>query len=1003
MGTRTVTTVFAVSGEKDYRQAVQNINRDIKVLDSALKLNAEKFKGQDEALAKLSEKTDILEDKYKKQSEKVGMIEEAWKNCRETAEKYEEQIDQIKKAIELTKREMDRLSGDGQKDSDAFSKLKKNLGELEKELDNKQGMYDAAIRGAKNWEISLNDARTALYTLNDEMDENTSELEAVAIQRFQDTEDAIEDVTEEAGTMEEEVPSSIEVVAQAIAAAGLTEAFNKIRDAMGECIEKSKSFETDVAGVFKTVNGMTADEEEAMADAIKEMSTRIPATTTEISAVAEAAGQLGIAKDDILAFSEVMLKLGTTTNVSAEDAAISLARLANIADVESKDFERLGSVVVELGNNNATFEDSIIELTTRMATAGDIVGMSAVDMMAYATALNSAGIQAEEGGTAIGILFKNVEQATALYDVARESVEKTGYTVRELELMEANESKAFKQIADDIGLTSDELNSYIKNIGDLEKYASTAGMDAVSFIEGWEIDPADTLNQFLKGLGEMDKKGGNSIVLLNDMGLTAERLSKAIQTLASDNERLDKIFSQARRAWKENTALEEEAARRYETLESKTTMLGNAISNFEIAIGDDFNNTMEPTVENLIKFFNASTDLAEESPAISTGLATIGGGLGTLTTLTTGAAVISGITKALSMFGPNAAGIALGAFAVGGLAAAVINLVNNSEGVSASAQEVLDANDAILKKTESSKSIYEENMAAAELNEEKVNSLIEKLWAFHDEDTKTPATEAIIKDSINRLNELLPGLGAKYDEVTRKINMTRTAMEMFAQAAAEQRMLEVLQGYLDELSGEGGVLEIRQRANQYELAESTEEYEAALNAFNKYENSMNTWEYWNRRSDPKWRELKDALELAKNEVNELKADDKALTDALNENRKDIEYTTRAYEDMADAIEESARKVEQMVTYAEAADTAVKNMQHHSLASFGDTSAAEQQLYRAMADTVGGNGAGFVISGGGSTVNNYNVTVDAKNIRELNDIVRIAEQEKQTIRMGFQIK
>lgn len=955
MGTRTVTTVFAVSGEKDYRQAVQNINRDIKVLDSALKLNAEKFKGQDEALAKLSEKADILEDKYKKQSKKVGMIEEAWKNCRETAEKYEEQIDQIKKAIELTKREMDRLSGDGQEDSDAFSKLKKNLGELEKELDNKQGMYDAAISGAKNWEISLNDARTALYTLNDEMDENTSELEAVAIQRFQDTEDAIEDVTEEAGTMEEEVPSSIEVVAQAIAAAGLTEAFNKIRDAMGECIEKSKSFETDVAGVFKTVNGMTADEEEAMADAIKEMSTRIPATTTEISAVAEAAGQLGIAKDDIMAFSEVMLKLGTTTNLGSTEAAEDLAKLANITELDAGDYERFGSTIVDLGNNGASTEKQIVEMATRMAATGDMVGMKVQDMLAYAAALSDVGVEAEAGGSAISKMFKKLQLAV--------ETDKLGETM----------------------------------------YDDIAGMSPEEFEKLWGEDPARALLAFINGLQRMEEEGTSAVAILDEMGITEIRLSNGMLALTAAGELLENHLNRAYKAWDENSALEEEAARRYETLESKTTMLGNAISNFEIAIGDDFNNTMEPTVENLIKFFNASTDLAEESPAISTGLAAIGGGLGTLTTLTTGAAVISGITKALSMFGPNAAGIALGAFAVGGLAAAVINLVNNSEGVSASAQEVLDANDAILKKTESSKSIYEENMAAAELNEEKVNSLIEKLWAFHDEDTKTPATEAIIKDSINRLNELLPGLGAKYDEVTGKINMTRTAMEMFAQAAAEQRMLEVLQGYLDELSGEGGVLEIRQRANQYELAESTEEYEAALNAFNKYENSMNTWEYWNRRSDPKWRELKDALELAKNEVNELKADDKALTDALNENRKDIEYTTQAYEDMADAIEESARKVEQMVTYAEAADTAVKNMQHHSLASFGDTSAAEQQLYRAMADTVGGNGAGFVVSGGGSTVNNYNVTVDAKNIRELNDIVRIAEQEKQTIRMGFQIK
>lgn len=44
----------------------------------------------------------------------------------------------------------------------------------------------------------------------------------------------------------------------------------------------------------------TDDELSAMSDAIKEMSTEIPATTEELAAIAESAGQLGIHKESLL-------------------------------------------------------------------------------------------------------------------------------------------------------------------------------------------------------------------------------------------------------------------------------------------------------------------------------------------------------------------------------------------------------------------------------------------------------------------------------------------------------------------------------------------------------------------------------------------------------------------------------------------------------------------------------------------------------------------------------
>ena len=99
-------------------------------------------------------------------------------------------------------------------------------------------------------------------------------------------------------------------------------------------------------------------------------------TTTEIAGVAEAAGQLGIATDDVLEFSRVMLDLGVSTNLSSEQAATSLAKFANITKMAAGDYERLGSTVVALGNNFATTEADIVNMAMKIASTGTQVGLT---------------------------------------------------------------------------------------------------------------------------------------------------------------------------------------------------------------------------------------------------------------------------------------------------------------------------------------------------------------------------------------------------------------------------------------------------------------------------------------------------------------------------------------------------------------------------------------------------------------------------------------------------
>ena len=118
--------------------------------------------------------------------------------------------------------------------------------------------------------------------------------------------------------------------------------------ALGTVATKSAvDFESAFAGVRKTVDA-TDKELEKIEKGIKSMAKEMPTAATEIAGVAEAAGQLGIQTDNILGFTKTMVMLGDSTNMSADEAATSLARLANITGMSQKDFDKLGSTIVAL-------------------------------------------------------------------------------------------------------------------------------------------------------------------------------------------------------------------------------------------------------------------------------------------------------------------------------------------------------------------------------------------------------------------------------------------------------------------------------------------------------------------------------------------------------------------------------------------------------------------------------------------------------------------------------
>ncbi|MGI6349879.1 MAG: phage tail tape measure protein [Eubacteriales bacterium] len=296
-------------------------------------------------------------------------------------------------------------------------------------------------------------------------------------------------------------------------------------------------FESAFAGVRKTVDASEA-EYAALSKGIRNMAKELPTSAVAIAGVAEAAGQLGIENKNILSFTRTMIDLGESTNLSSEEAATSLARFANITQMSQRDFDRLGSTIVALGNNFATTESEIVAMGMRLAGAGRQIGMSEAQTMALAAALSSVGIEAEAGGTAMSKVMSNMQLAV-----------ETG-------------SK------------------------DLQNFAAVAGMSAEDFKLAFERDAAGALIAFIEGLGKTEEQGISAIKVLEDMGISEVRMRDALLRAAGASDVFTGALEMGSKAWTENTALTKEAEQRYATTASQMKIAWNYVKEAGMVVGE---------------------------------------------------------------------------------------------------------------------------------------------------------------------------------------------------------------------------------------------------------------------------------------------------------------------------------------------------------------------------------------------------------------------------------
>lgn len=562
---RKVSTIFTID-DNEHNKKLKEINSQYKLTQSEIKLAGERLKGfgknsddlkyKQEALAK---QTETLKDKINLYRDS---IEKASTRANENNKKLQE-LKTTKQALQTEYKNAVKAYGE---ESEEAKKLKDQLDKVNQEYAEQKAVVEKNINTVNNHKTKLNETEAQLAKVKGELQKTTTELEKQNSKWIQAGEslkkagDNISNFGEKASKVGSTLTKTVTLPIVAVGTAAVKSAID---------------FESAFAGVKKTVDG-TEEDFKKLEEGIKQMSKELPSSAEDIAAVAESAGQLGIQTDNVLEFTRTIIDLGNATNLVGEEGASQLAKFANITQMSQKNFDRLGSTIVALGNNMATTEADIVSMAMRLAGAGKQVGMTESDIMSFAAALSSVGIEAEAGGSAFSKVMLNIQS----------------------EIQTGGEKVA--------------------------AFAKVAGMSADEFATKFQKDATGALIAFIEGLGRLDDKA----VVLDELGLSEIRVRDALLRASSAGDLFAKSIEIGSNAWKENTALTNEANQRYATTESQIKILKNEIMDMAREIGVQLLPIVKDglvVVKDLIQKFNELSPATKENIIKFAGLAAVAG------------------------------------------------------------------------------------------------------------------------------------------------------------------------------------------------------------------------------------------------------------------------------------------------------------------------------------------------------------------------------------------
>jgi TP901 family phage tail tape measure protein len=412
--------------------------------------------------------------------------------------------------------------------------------------------------------------------------------------------------------------------------------------AAGSAIKAAADFEDAFAGVAKTVDGVSDSRGtltafgKALQQQFRDLAKIIPVSVNELAKIGEVAGAMGIPRERILQFTEVMAKLGATTDLTSDQAAASIGKIQNVYQSAGVDTDRFAASLVALGNAGASTESQIVAFAERMGGAAVQARVSQAEVLGWSNAMASVGLNAELGSTAWNKVLSSIGKAV--------------------------------------------------DLGKSGGFAEVAGMTEKAFSQLFKTDASEALNKIVEGFGRIGASGGNLTAVMESLGLKTSGIQMTFKNLAASGDMVRTSLELGKKAWQDNIAMEEEFTKKSATAISQLKILFNNLYDVGIALGQQLLPhlmAMLPAAQSLIGVLSGLVGMFAALPspvqAVVLGILAFGAALGPVifaigNIISAGGALIGffrmlGGSAVLGAIAPTAAGATA---AISGFAAAAL-------------------------------------------------------------------------------------------------------------------------------------------------------------------------------------------------------------------------------------------------------------------------------------------------------------------------------------------
>ena len=333
-------------------------------------------------------------------------------------------------------------------------------------------------------------------------------------------------------------------------------------------VKNAISYESSMADVAKVVDGLKDDngaltaQYYEMSDALLELSTRIPMTAEELTQIAAAAGQSGIARKEIVGFAEDAAKMGVAFDTTADQAGTWMAQWRTAFKMNQKEVTTLADQINYLGNVSGANALQLSGIVTAVGSLGDVGGLSAAQIAAIGDTMASVGVGEDVAATGIAKMITTMTAGSAATE---------------------KQSKVLKKL----------------------------GIDATDLADRMQTDAQGAIIDFMEALQKLPK-AEQAAALKNYFG---QESIKPISTLYTNLDELKKHFDQVADASLYAGSMEDEYASRSATTENSIQLAKNALMRLSITYGQMFAPYVKLAADKVAEFLNKLTEMKPQMEA----------------------------------------------------------------------------------------------------------------------------------------------------------------------------------------------------------------------------------------------------------------------------------------------------------------------------------------------------------------------------------------------------